>query len=601
MQKVTKFLENYVEWVVLGLAVLFVGYVVYAYFVTPIVTAQVGTAAVTPADADNAVAAGSATVLQNKMDAAKGNVPKFDVPDFTAGVNSDLRLDGTKSQLIVAAYDYQPVKLPSVENNTQNTAEMVQALPVPPAAQILAVEHGLSTLLLPPNAGGLPAPGAAQPPAAPAAPAGAGGGAGPAAPAAPGATQADVDWVSVIASISQKDLADEWRKTLGKQGDPTGWKFSNAQISTEILTVTLFRSEQDASGKWSTPVAIDRLKNNLMPVMKDRDLVSYAVNHAADITTPTFWPQAPAPSGATYKDPTTVLTNLINPPAPATPPAGATPVPAAGGATPTGAAGGTAAGGTAAGTTAAPTLPPPPNSGDPDIFKVGAAIDALKGVVPVAETGAFLPGDASAPTADILLNLYDTSLQAGKTYRYTIAYTIQSPAWTAPVARLTKPEWATQVSLAAPVSAPSPAVTIPTRTFVFAGSPNGSANDTFSFDVYTWAAGAWLKHAYRNLNPGDLVGALESNADFSTHYTYVDYRVRGAHYYVTLLDPQGKVVIWDAAANFNDPKHHEKDTWVAASAAAAAAPGAAGAAQPAPPPAPAPAPTGGNKTLPPNF
>jgi hypothetical protein len=591
MQKVTKFLENYVEWVVLGIAVLFVGYVVYAYFVTPIVTAQVAGTPVTPADADITVANGSAAALQRAMDGVKGNVPKFDVPDFTAGVASDLRLDGTKPQLIVAAYDYQPVKLPSVSTGPENAAETVQALPVPPAATILAVEHGLSTLLLPTNAGGVAPPTPAQPAAGTAASAGGGAAAAP----APGATQADVDWVSVIASISQKDLADQWRKSLGKQGDPTAWKFSVAQINTEVLTVTLYRSEQDASGNWSSPVAIDRLKNNLLPAMKDRDLVNYAANHAADITTPAFWPQAPAPSGATYKDPTTVLQGLINPTA-AAPAAGAVPAPAAAPAAPAGGAAGAAG---APGATP-PALPTPPNSGDPDIFKVGPAIDALKGVVPVAETGAFLPGDPALPAGDLLLNLYDTSLQAGKTYRYSIDYTIQNPTLNAPVSRLAKKEWAAQTALAAPMSAPSPAVAIPLRTFLFAGNSAGGPNDTFSFDVYTWAAGSWLKHTYKSLNPGDLIGGVDPAADFSTKYTYVDYRVRAAHYYVTLLDPQGKVVIWDAAANFNDPKHREKDNWVAASAAAVAGGAGGAAAQPGTPaPAPAQTPGGVKPALPP--
>src|SRR3954468_2340181 len=84
MQKVTEFLEKYVQWVALGLGGLYLLWMVYVNFLGPSpVTVQVPGAdsPLPPGQVDEYVRDGIASKLKSRMDEAKPikiNVPNFD-------------------------------------------------------------------------------------------------------------------------------------------------------------------------------------------------------------------------------------------------------------------------------------------------------------------------------------------------------------------------------------------------------------------------------------------------------------------------------------------------------------------------------------------
>src|SRR5215212_5730816 len=82
MQKVVAFLEKYAEWVALGVAGLFLLFVVYSYVLSPdALRVSVGNDKLLPGEVDTHVAAGRAKDLQAAVDAPADI--KFPLRDFT--------------------------------------------------------------------------------------------------------------------------------------------------------------------------------------------------------------------------------------------------------------------------------------------------------------------------------------------------------------------------------------------------------------------------------------------------------------------------------------------------------------------------------------
>src|SRR5690349_19114850 len=86
MKKVVAFLEQYAEWLAMGLAVVFLLYMVYDNVVAPdAIRTKVGAAAVLPGDVDPTLNQNVISQLQQKIDAPAGNLQgAFDVKDATA-------------------------------------------------------------------------------------------------------------------------------------------------------------------------------------------------------------------------------------------------------------------------------------------------------------------------------------------------------------------------------------------------------------------------------------------------------------------------------------------------------------------------------------
>src|SRR5438552_2715952 len=79
MEKVTAILEKYVQWIVLGLAALFLGYMAYTYVMSEPTKITVGSQSVVPSEIDKVTATGPVLKLNN--DLAK-EAPNMSVADF---------------------------------------------------------------------------------------------------------------------------------------------------------------------------------------------------------------------------------------------------------------------------------------------------------------------------------------------------------------------------------------------------------------------------------------------------------------------------------------------------------------------------------------
>ena len=81
MEKVTAFLEKHVQWLALGLGVIYVLWVVYAYVLTPPVTVALNDRTLTPGEIDKVIASGPALELKRAMD--RTAQPKWTVEPFS--------------------------------------------------------------------------------------------------------------------------------------------------------------------------------------------------------------------------------------------------------------------------------------------------------------------------------------------------------------------------------------------------------------------------------------------------------------------------------------------------------------------------------------
>ena len=78
MNKVVAFLEKYAQYLALGLAFAFLGYVAYASFLSnPSQDIKVGTEVKAPGDVDAAIAANDADRLQKAAVKAASDAPQF--------------------------------------------------------------------------------------------------------------------------------------------------------------------------------------------------------------------------------------------------------------------------------------------------------------------------------------------------------------------------------------------------------------------------------------------------------------------------------------------------------------------------------------------
>jgi hypothetical protein len=139
--------------------------------------------------------------------------------------------------------------------------------------------------------------------------------------------------------------------------------------------------------------------------------------------------------------------------------------------------------------------------------------------------------------------LHDDSVRAGKTYRYSVRYSIKNPIFaTANVS--TDPKLAEVFAIHSPVGEWSEAITIRQLTRFFIAGNWAPGSNTVRFEVFTWAQGGWTSKVFP-ASPGDQIGGTDTAADYSTGWTVVDLRSdlrNPGDTYVLLLDPAGKVV-----------------------------------------------------------
>lgn len=561
MQKVTQFLEKNVEWVAVGAGALFLLWMVYLYLLMPPVSKKVGDTVLTPDNVEQWIASGPASTLANLMSGSK--VPAFVVDDFTSAVTNGLQLDSLHPTELASGWDFHPFQLSNLPGSPlMNSKETVTQLPVIPTAKPLLISSGQSTVTQNANA------------------------------ANPG--RVDLDWITGAFVIPAAPLLQQWTACFGPSKAGAEWKLLPTQLNTEFLTVTAWRSEKLPNGNWSDEEQVKPLFNIQLwpyPAAGNRNAEAQYVNYAArqmtDISTPAFPQIAAAPFGTTWKDPLTILHDKLNPGAPATP-AGPQqpgdqsrffPMPTDSGAFIT-VAGPTYGAGPMPGPPPnflrqqqqrAPQAPPPPpveqappptqtvvaQSTDPT---VAFTLDKLPTVTPVELSSPFNPGSFAKDSPDILIFFNDGTAQPGKTYRYRVQYSLLNPVYNRPKEHVPKEHeaWVSQLALASGQSDYTPEMTVPQKTYFFCDrgiAPAGRAG--FPFEVFTWADGLWRKQTFNAL-PGDLIGGVNNNYDYSTGYTYVDGVRRNGHFVVTLVDDSGIAEIRDAARDTNSPDHKKE-------------------------------------------
>jgi hypothetical protein len=625
MQKVTQFLEKNVEWFCLGIAVLFALWCVWAYILTP-VSRKMGPNTATLDNVDNLIKTGSAAELERQMSGT--DVPVFKVEQFSESIRSGLALTSFKSPVLEARWDFQPLQLSTTPGSGPLAGgPKIKQLPLLPKLNFLFTESGMSTVdLTPAAAGGVapaPAGGAAGPApaaggidaglAAPPAAAPAAAGAAPAGGgvAAPGADHTDINWVTLAFSLPSKPLGDEWKKSFGPEKDGDAWKL--AETNTQFLTLTAYRSEKLANGKWGPDVEVARLPNNPLnpyPAATDKkaeqDYADWAKTNTPAIIAPPIPPLAPAPAGTEWKDPPSMLAGLANtaaaPAAPAAAPVQAPPpaaAPARGGRAPVarGPAPATPRGRGAAPapvdapvldvtTPAAPAAGPATPAGPmPADIQKNDALSAAD-LTAVAVTKDFNPYADKQATPDILVYLHD-NVQPGKTYRYQIGYRLYNPLFNFGEERATDKSFVSQFALEGPRSEWTREIAVAPRTFFYCAQADVVAalrGAPFNFEVITWSQGQWHKHTFA-VSPGDQIGAVDNGIDYATGYTFIEARYRNVRQTnVLMADADGNIIVRVAAQDANGADRKAKEALVPA-----AAPAAPVAAPPAAPPADAPA------------
>jgi len=574
MQKITQFLEKNVEWIAVGAGVLFLFWMAYLYLLLPPVSKKVSDQVLTPDNVEQWMAQGPAANLANLM--ANSRVPSFTVEDFTSAVTNGLQLDSLRPNELASAWDFHPVQLANMPGSPQNTSkEAVTQMPVLPNARPLLIASGQSTVTQ---------------------------------NATTTANRTDLDWITGAFVIPAAPLLKQWTDCYGpaKRGQP--WKLLPTQLNTEFLTVTVWRSEKLPDGTWSPEAAVKPLFNiqlQAYPAANDRNaeaqFVSYAARQMGDIATPAFPTIAPPPSGTVWKDPVTILHDKMAPATPATPAAPPAesgllfPAPSNSGTFVTVAGpygGGGPPGPPGRGgpppnmipqqfmrpmpppqAVPVPVAPPPvvAQSTDPT---VAFTSDKLPALAPVEMTSPFNPGIFTKDSPDILIFFNDGTAQPGKTYRYRAEYSLLNPLFNKAKEHVAKEHeaWIEQLALASGKSDYTPEMTLPQKTYLFCNRTIAPAGRTgFPFEVFTWADGLWRKQTFSAL-PGDLIGGMNNNYDFSTGFTYVDGARRAGKFFVTLVDDSGIAEVREASKDTNSPEHKTKTQLVDQQTAAAAAP-----------------------------
>ncbi|MDB5301772.1 MAG: hypothetical protein JWO87_3435, partial [Phycisphaerales bacterium] len=247
MQKVVKMLEQHVQWVALALGVIYLGWMVYSYVITPPVTVKLGTGPelYTPGTADEAIWRLQGLPLEAEINSKEEIHVK--PKDMAGELFAKLKEENAKPTALATNWPvhlrYRP------ESGTQvapAAGPTIVSLPQVPAPVLVAVSNYVTTVLSP-AAGAAAAPVAGAPGAGAAAP-GAGAGAAPPTP-----IRKDINYVSCLYKIDKDALGKAFKDSFAKAGIPV-------LFETMFLEVEFYREEQDpADGKWGQPVLMATL------------------------------------------------------------------------------------------------------------------------------------------------------------------------------------------------------------------------------------------------------------------------------------------------------------------------------------------------------
>jgi hypothetical protein len=192
-------------------------------------------------------------------------------------------------------------------------------------------------------------------------------------------------------------------------------------------------------------------------------------------------------------------------------------------------------------------------------------VSAIPTPTPVEPPSKLNPIGMPPNSPDLCIYLVDQTAASGKTYRYRIVYKLYNPLFNGLPERVANKKWIDQFDLVSPPSEYSPSITVPQQTYVYCSNSQGARSGSFPFDVITWAKGQWRRETF-SVSPGDPIGGVDGNVDFSTGWIYADKRATSESppkVFITLVDAiHGDADIRDVYRDASSADHREKDQWV---------------------------------------
>lgn len=291
MKKVVAFLEQYAEWLALGVAAIFFLFVVWGFVINPTaVKVKVAQEELMPGDVDTTVNDKAITRLQSAME-SKADGLVMVVPDFAK--QFELTMGPNRPSMSPEALaGAQPPRPPQVNQTfeivgpgpveTQTIAE----LPKMPTLTGLTTSSG-NSLVAPP-----PPPQEVQgndPNALPAAPA------LPETPEAQLANATEKNWVTIEAKFPMKELAEEWKRVFY---DPKTRRAKVPQqaLLTMFMRVEVEREELTGPDTWGNHVTlkpIATVQAEEYPKAGDKQQQEqyrlWAETHQVDVAEPAFF------------------------------------------------------------------------------------------------------------------------------------------------------------------------------------------------------------------------------------------------------------------------------------------------------------------------
>jgi hypothetical protein len=584
MQKTLDILEKNVQWLVLGLAALFLLWVAYAYVLTPPATIKIGPRVATPADVSMIVHQ-TAQDLDGQI--KNSATPSFPTPDLVSNWQEHIEQPFAEQFASAGAWSNSRVQLnggPTIVNDGRHFAQ-IENLPVPPVAVLLPPVTGLSTVsLVPPNMPNNPNP-AANPNVNN--------------NGQPVAVQGkDTDWIMIPAGISGPALSQALLAPLGAQAQNPALA---GVYNTTLLQVVLERQQSngvDVNGNPTFPAGdkdieqvppltiyqpvMQPLPSDSQPIVTRYQYIDWASQHQDLIGGPPLnqvlagdpWAAPQMPQGgvtAPVAPPAAPATpKPAPPPAPVTPPA-TTPKPPTNNTPPKPAQNNTpprpAQNNTPPATPRSNTMPParggrrssyvPYDSARPTGMMLALG-EGPGGYVPGQpfEPNAFNGGGGGANmgqgvlnpfqiTSDVLIWAIDETATPGQTYRYRIVYKLKNPVFG--VQNLAPADLVNQLTLKSPPSAWTGAVKAPDMTKFWLVDAD-SRNERARIDVFHYSKGSWVAQKNMEAHPGDQIPGRE--------LTLVDVR-SGDHRekYVLLASDTGDMLRRDASTDAADPDH----------------------------------------------
>ncbi|HWE02578.1 MAG TPA: hypothetical protein VG326_09230 [Tepidisphaeraceae bacterium] len=476
MDKVKNFLERHVQWLVLAIALLYVGYTVWNYIWLPPLAVNIGPVkTVKPGDVDETIDNAQVKPLLKEIDNKTVTAPK--VTDVLSEFDDRLNERRTEIVRMNNLWD-APFADPGTHHLNQGGGAIVKVnvLPTLPPAVFKAQTIRRTVVM------------------------------------APG--RKDTAYWSGKFTIDSNALAQAVAAAFNKPGIPPNL------FRTEFVQVELLREEQSPSGTWSAPLTIKPLAI-LQPLPADSAPLDEKFNfqhwmdqNQASIAHPPFLPTAPD------------VEPWLEP--------GAAP-PAVGAGRGAGQPGASRPGGNPA--------------------AVGAEPPAAN---PDGQPGGF---NAILQPADPTIIVHDTTIEEGKTYRYSVKYKLYNPLFNNRV--FATPDIAAQFAISGPdpiaakdaVAWSGPAAIEPS-TYVFATKINQFTGQAW-FDVFEWKDGRWhwtKSLPVKPLTPGDPIAGAEGVSKFVLVDVRKDMRNTEPSYAIA-MDGNGMLQSRNARDDAADPKY----------------------------------------------